>query len=248
MQQLCVEVSSKGFTYSVVNRNSKEITDSGSLIFSGRTEEDHKTEIKELLEKKGLLSFQDEVSLAVLNHQSTLVPQNVFSESTPQAIFNLCFGNTSLDIDYNRFHEQSLVNVFAIPNWVKSFFVMRYPRIIIQHENTHLMRGIFNGSTFSPTAHLAIQDDYFSLIITSKNKLDFYNIFEYKSVEDFIYHTLFVLEQKEMNLNELKVNWHAAPSFDNLFNDFKSTLNRLKPNAKFNFQHIHHIKHHLFCV
>jgi len=248
MQQLCLEVSLQGFTYSVVNRNSKEISDTDSLRFSGRTTEEYKTEIKELLDKKGLLSFSDEVSLAVIHHRTTLVPQNIFGESKPNDIFNLCFGSTTESIDHNRFYEQGLVNIYEIQDWIKSFFVIRYPRVTIQHENTHVMRGIFSDNANSPTIHIVIQDEHFSLLITSKNKLDFYNVFEYKNVDDIIYHTMFVWEQKEIEATELIVQLHSSDNFKDIHNEIQASLTRLKPTTKFNFQITHKIKHQLLCV
>ncbi len=248
MQQLCLEVSSQGFTYSVVHRNSKEITDTDSLQFSGRTSEECKTEIKELLDKKGLLSFSDDVSLAVVNHRTTLVPQNVFGESKPNEIFNLCFGSTTEDIDYNRFYEQGLVNIYEIQDWIKSFFVIRYPRVTIQHENTHVMRGIFSGNAHLPAIHIVIQNEYFSLLITSKNKLDFYNVFEYKNVDDIVYHTMFVWEQKEIDATELTVQLHSSDDFKDIHKEIETSIVKLKPSVKFNFKFNHKIKHQLLCV
>lgn len=248
MQQLCLEVSSQGFTYSVVNRDSKEITDSGSLRFTGRTAEDYKIEVKELLDKKGLLSFTDEVSLAVVNHKSTLVPQNVFGESKPNDIFNLCFGSTAESVDHNRFYEQGLVNIYEMLDWIKSFFVIRYPRITIQHENTHVMRGIFSGNTYAPAIHIVIQDEHFSLLITSKNKLDFYNVFEYKNVDDIIYHTIFIWDQKEIEAPELTVQLHSSDEFKPIHEEIQASLSKIKASTKFTFQINHKIKHQLLCV
>ena len=131
-------------------------------------------------------------------YASPVAHENVFGESKPNEIFNLCFGSTNEDVDHNRFYEQGLVNIYEIQDWIKSFFVIRYPRITIQHENTHVMRGIFSGNAYSPIVHIVIQDEHFSLLISSKNKLDFYNVFEYKNVDDIIYHTMFVWEQKEI--------------------------------------------------
>lgn len=249
MQQLCLEVSEKEFVYSIVNRDSKAISDAGILPLTGRTPEEKKEQIKELLQKQGLLSFTDEVTLAIKSEKTTLVPQNIFGESSAQDIFRLCFGDTTHgDVDYNRFPEQGLVNVYLSPDWVKSFFVIRYPRIVIQHENTHVLRGIFNGSTFSPIVHIIPEQDYFSLFITSKNKLEFYNVFEYKAAEDIIYHAVFVLDQKEIDTKELKITIHSSGKFDTLEEEVRDKFQRIKPESSLKFDTHTKIKHQLLCV
>lgn len=248
MQQLCLEVSNKGFAYSVVNRTSKEIIDTERIPLTSRIAEDNKSTIKELLDKKGLLSFSEEVSLAIVSDKTTLVPQNVFGESSPKDIFRLCFGETQFDIDYNRFPEQGLVNIYETIDWIKSFFVIRFPSIIMQHENTHVMRAIFAGQTFAPIVHLVMEQEHFSLIITSKNKLDFYNVFEYKTLEDIVYHTIFVMDQKEMNESSLKLLIHGTKQHAKLQNELKDNMQRLRPNTSIDIELKEKIKHQLFCV
>lgn len=248
MQQLCLEVSNKGFAYSVVNRSSKEIIDADKIALTSRVAEDNKSTIKELLDKKGLLSFSGEVSLAIIGDKTTLVPQNVFGESSAKDIFKLCFGEKQVEIDYNRFPEQGLVNIYETIDWVKSFFVIRYPSIIMQHENTHVLRAIFSGPTFSPIVHLVMEAEYFSLLITSKNKLDFYNVFEYKSIEDIIYHTIFVMEQKEMNEASLKLVVHGSMQHEQLSKELKEQMQRIRPNKSVDTELKEKIKHQLFCV
>ena len=248
MQQLCLEVSNKGFAFSVVNRTSREILDAERISLTSRIEEDNKSTIKELLEKKGLLSFSGEVSLAIISDKTTLVPQNVFGESSAKDIFKLCFGEKQVEIDYNRFPEQGLVNIYETIDWIKSFFVVRYPSIIMQHENTHVLRSIFAGQTFSPIVHLVMEADYFSLLITSKNKLDFYNVFEYKSVEDIIYHTIFVMDQKEISASSIKLVVHGSSKHTELSEELKVKMQRIRPNTLIEAEHKEKIKHQLFCV
>jgi hypothetical protein len=245
-EQLCFEVSFTGLTYSVIDRNSKSVLHSGKLVFNDRFIEDNLDKMKELLTIKELLSFSGHVSLAVQNSKSTLIPQNIFSETSAKEVFQLCFGESKEEVDYNRFYEQGLVNVYELPTWLKRFFVMRYPHITIQHENTHALRYVFAKSVYAPSVHLILHPDFFTLIIAEKNKLVFYNSFEYKNSDDIVYHTLFVLNQKEMKLNAL--SFHIDEDDAQFTQEIESAFQKIYSTNQFNSQTTHKIKHQLLCV
>lgn len=143
----------------------------------------------------------DEITLSWSSDKTTLVPNAIFSESSPKAIFELCYGKNELDIDYNRISELSVVNIFEIPEWIKRFFVIKFPRVNIQHEGSMLVRQVLNENAFKLKCSIIIYATHFQLIISKHNELIFYSNFEYQSAEDIIYHVMFVLQQKEL-MNE----------------------------------------------
>lgn len=140
----------------------------------------------------------DEVSLSWFSPKTTLIPNAIFSESTPQALFELCFDKTELSVDYNRISELSIVNVYEIPEWIKRFFVIKFPRIAVQHEGSILLRQVMKENTFKLKLTLVVYSTSFLLMISKHNELIFYSTFDYQSVDDILYHTSFVLQQKEL--------------------------------------------------
>ena len=150
--------------------------------------------------------------------QTTLVPVNVFNESDKESIFVLSFGRQvqNDEIDYNRLPMQGVVNVFSIPLWVKSFFVMRFPRIVIQHEGTHLIRGVFSGQTFKLKTKLVIHEAHFLLLIVQENNLQFYSSFEWSTLEDIVYYYSFSIQQqgKHQLPNEVELAIGAGAELD----------------------------------
>lgn len=176
--------------------------------FTDHQEHRIKDQLTAFFDKTGLRSAHfDEHILSWSVQKSTLIPSNVFSESTPDDLYRLCFGKP-LDvgtIDYNRIPEHGIVNLFHLPSWVKRFFVLNFPRCIIQHEGTHLLRGILSQNAFRLKASLIIYPGYFLLTLVKENKLLFYSQFDQHSPEDITYHTLFVLQQKELLDEQLRV-------------------------------------------
>lgn len=172
--------------------------------YTGRTDSDKKESVRAIIDLNSELKRDfSNVTLAWCHPQSTLVPSSIFSESSPKELFQLCFGENAAEgtIDHNRIFELSVVNIYAIPDWVKSLFVIKFPRIIMQHAGTHQIREALGSNAFYIKASITVQEDYFLLTIVKHNNLEFYSSFTYQSAEDIIYHLNFVLQQKEM-LNE----------------------------------------------
>ena len=160
-----------------------------------------KIELERHLSEHSYLSQDfDEYFLSFSSNKSTLVPNNIFAESSSSAIHKLCFGSSadSNDIDYNRIAEVGVVNVFEIPNWIKAFFILKYPRIIIQHEGSFIVRKMLNKNAFKLKATISLHSDFFQLSIVKHSKLEFYSFFDFQNDEDILYHLLFVLQQKEL--------------------------------------------------
>jgi hypothetical protein len=192
--------------------------------------------------KEQLNSFIEASALKQMDHEehtiswssvkSTLVPMNIFSDSNPEQIFKLCFGNDtpSEEIDYNRLAELGIVNIFEIPLWVKSFFIIKHPRAIIQHESSMLIRGLFNTSTFKLTITITVYQGHFLLMIAKHNKLIFYSVFDFQNSEDILYHLMFTLQQKELLEENGNVIWTEGSGadqtlFETFANDFKKIGN-----------------------
>ncbi|XOV68368.1 MAG: DUF3822 family protein [Fluviicola sp.] len=172
-----------------------------SEAYQGKTDQDRKEAVRKLIDSHPQLSGDFEnVTLAWSHAQSTLVPAAVFSETTPKEIFKLCFGNAidASNVDHNRIFELSVVNVYAIPHWVKSLFVIKYPQIIMQHAGTHQIRKALHADAFYTKASIVLNKEYFRITLVKHNKLEFYSSFDYQTAEDIIYHLNFVLQQKEL--------------------------------------------------
>lgn len=198
---LAIQVAIDGI-HCVVLKNGYA-TSSSQLLF----ESSNDTKIKEQLtiefDSNSIYSTDfDEITLSWSSNKTTLVPNSIFSESSPQAIFELCYGKNETDVDYNRISELSVVNVYEIPEWIKRFFVIKFPRINIQHEGSMLLRQVLNENAFKLKCSIIVYKNHFQLIISKHNELTFYSNFEYQSAEDIIYHVMFALQQKELTTEQ----------------------------------------------
>ncbi|MCC5923977.1 MAG: DUF3822 family protein, partial [Crocinitomicaceae bacterium] len=126
-------------------------------------------------------------------------------------IFGDCIDHPA---DYNRLSELDMVNVYTIPDWVKSAAILNIPTILIQHDVTFLLRGLFQGATFKTQGYVLIYKEYFLFCLVKHNQLTFLNHFEYQTEEDILYYTSYTLQQ--LNWMQEKLEIHIIAGFDDV--------------------------------
>ncbi|NRA11225.1 MAG: DUF3822 family protein [Crocinitomicaceae bacterium] len=212
---LAIEIASNAVRF--VSMRNETVLSRLDKSISGKTDSESKESLKAIFEANSFLQNEfDEVTVAWCVNKSSLVPNSIFNESTPIDIFQLCFGKDSEkgEIDYNRISELSVINVYEVPNWIKSFFVIRFPRVVIQHTGTHIVRKALNENAFKLKATIVCFENYFRLTIVKHNALEFYSSFSYQSSEDIIYHLNFALQQKEFTNEKGSIELVASVGSD----------------------------------
>lgn len=218
---LCVDLTTDRFQFSILNSKTKKSIHAQTFDLSNFD----KSNVEELL-KLEMFSFQFEnVIVSYGGARSTLIPVDLFSHSKPSEVFRLNYPEPIDNLDYNRIPELGIVSIYEMPLWIKSLFVIKFPRCKIVHRSTVLLKGIFDQPTFSPKLHINIEKDHFYLLITKKMKLDYYNRFDYSVIADLIYYVLFVLEQKEYDQADFELNLYGVPSDWEELESFKSFFN-----------------------
>jgi hypothetical protein len=207
LKHLAIELSEVAVRFTAIGEVANE---AHTFFFKDKIDHSYKVQLDNFLEESGFKNQSfEEYTIGWSSFRSTLMPSNVFGETNSAAIFKLCYGD-QIDlnhIDYNRIPELNLVNIYEIPLWVKSFFVIKFPRCVIQHDGSHLLRGVFAGNTFQNKAILVIYSDRMLVSFVKENKLEFYATFTFTEVDDLIYHFMHSLHQKELvtSLKEIKV-------------------------------------------
>ena len=197
--QLTINISRTSVQVAEVLRSSQEIVSEYALIFKERSPIWYKAELKSFFDTLPLKDEYDEYTMSWSSIKYGLIPMRIFNDSSPQKIMELLFGDSieKEDADFNRLAELNMVDVYEIPDWVKSFFIIKFPQLIFKHEHAMTLRALFQGSTYKLTSVVNVCDEYINIAIIHKNELKFSNAFEYNNADDIVYHLMFVLEQKK---------------------------------------------------
>ena len=197
--QLAIELSENAVNFASIEDG--VVISIDNFTFKDKIDYLYKEQLNHIFTEKGYREKSyDEYSLSWYSIHSTLLPNNVFAEVKPNELLRLCYsGEIPHDtIDYNRIPELAVVNVYTIPLWVKSFFVVKFPRIVIQHEGSNLLHGIFSGSIYNLNISIVIHNSAFNLVIANGEGLQFYSQFDFQMIDDLVYHLVYTLQQKNL--------------------------------------------------
>lgn len=250
-KQLVIELSPS--TVRLTSLHAGQISAYHQFVFSEKQDFRYKEQLDGFFEESGLKSqVHDEYTVSWNSEKTTLVPGNVFGETDAESVFRLCFGakTASQDIDYNRIPEAGLINVFEVPYWVKSYFVLRHPRSVIQHESTMVLRNLMQNPAYRLKILLIPYENHFMLTIVKDGKMQFYSVFDYQQAEDILYHFMFTLQQKEC-LQEGDLIWVNGIGADpSLQEKFQEQMKRVHDLQKINLtvDEAYILNSHKLCV
>lgn len=213
--QLAIEITEDSM--SAFELNGSTTTLLSTINCTVKTDSGYKQTLQDVLAACGNLDRFSTYSCSWSHPQSTLVPMLLFASSTPQDILNFtCHTEIPKDeIDYNRIPEWSIVNVYRIPMWIKSALIIKIPRVVIQHEMTHVLRQLNTGSTIPQRSVLILQENHFSLVVRKNGQIAHASYQVYQTPEDVLYHVLYTYKQLELqSKGELFVHSRHDKSFE----------------------------------
>lgn len=233
-------------------RESENLTLLENLEFVSKTESGYKETLSQLIEKLGDLNRFDAFSCSYFGQAFSVVPSSLFAASTPEALLQFTVQRTltKSDVEYNRLPEWNAVIIYELPMWVKSVLILKAPRIVIQHEMTHLLRHLTTGSMVPLRSHVVIHEDQFSLVIRKDGAIVHTSIQDYQNEADVVYHVANAFTQLNISTkNELFIHGTVAKS-ESKFATIVAQMKRMNlfEQTKFEIQPTHHLQFQKLCV
>lgn len=238
---------------SVARIESGNVTILDHFFFEGKKDFQYKERLSLCLEKLNLNNqTPDEITVSWIDAHATLIPISVFKPELLDSYFQASFTKKVQhnDIDYNRIFSHSLVNVYEIPLWVKSFFVTKYPRVLIFHLYSHIIKASSESPSKMAEISCIIYPDLLVLCLSKGGNIIYCNSFETTQQEDLLYYLSFVIQQNEQFA---KANVELCLSQAVQFTD-EATLKKefarisLLQNLTVNFNPKYSFKIQEFCV
>jgi len=148
------------------------------------------------------------VSIIHDNELSTLVPKPLFDDN--YLADYLKFNSKILKTDYIAYDDLLIndsVNVYVPYVNINNYFYDQFGAFEFKHASSILLEAILSLEKHSTEkkVYTYCSETYFEIVVLDKNQLILHNTFEYFTKEDFIYYTLFTLEQLELNPEEIKL-------------------------------------------
>jgi len=150
----------------------------------------------------------DEVVIVHSNNLSTFVPTALFDEEYLGSY--LQFNTKVLETDFFAFDQlekYEMNNVYIPYVNMNNYFIDQFGTFDYKHSNTVLIEKLLDLSRNNDERKMFVHvsETHFEIIVLQNQKLEFYNSFEYKTPEDFIYYILFTAEQLYLNPENFKL-------------------------------------------
>ena len=207
-KKLSIQVGLNGLSFCALDTISKKILAYENIPFKTTS-----TPYLLLKELKTVLNTQN-LSNTSFN-EVMVVHKNGFFSMVPKALFNkeelpnyLKFNAKMMANDLVVFDEldnHDLVNVYIPYTNINNYIFDLFGEFTFKHNGSVLVSSLLDHSNSSTASYSYVQvtEREMEIVVVSEKKLLFYNYFEYKSKEDFLYYLLFTLEQ--LNLDREKI-------------------------------------------
>ncbi|GAB4510364.1 MAG: DUF3822 family protein [Allomuricauda sp.] len=199
-------------------------------------------ELKEKLGKQGEVGHNfSEVMVIHKNILFGLVPKPLFNkEELPNYLkFNTKIMANDL-IAYDEIPNQDIVNVYVPYTNVNNYIFDLFGEFEFKHSGTVLINTLLNQNrtTTEPICYVQVSKGEMEMMVISDKKLLFYNQFEYKTKEDFLYYLLFSLEQLQIDLERVQLKLFGAveegdPTYDICYQYIKNVSVFVPSNPSF---------------
>ncbi|MBT4709658.1 MAG: DUF3822 family protein [Flavobacteriaceae bacterium] len=147
------------------------------------------------------------VKLIICNKLSSLVPGNLFEEKL--SLEYLKFNSKLLENDFaahDLIEEIDAVNVYLPYVNVNNYILENFGSFDFYHYSTLLIKKLIKYNKGKESCLYAnLQEEDFQVLIIKKNKLLYYNNFDFNKKEDILYFLLFVIEQNKIDSNKSKL-------------------------------------------
>ncbi len=207
--RLSVQVSLNGLSFLIVDSNDgkTQFFKEKKLIHS-TTPEELLMELEELIANNEILQNNFiEVTVIYSTSIYSLIPTSLFDET--KASEYLKFNSKILANDYiahDVLDRQKIVVVYVPFMNINNYLFEKYGSFNYYHSVSILLKTILEKEKYAlPKMYLHFQPNSFDCIVLKHGKLQLCNTYNYKTAEDFIYYTLFCMEQLNLDPETLPV-------------------------------------------
>lgn len=157
-----------------------------------RTDSGYADSLRSLIQQIPATDRFEQISCSYVNDAFTIVPASLFNTNNAFDLlqFSTSSAITKNETDYNRLPEWNCVAIYHLPMWIKSVLILKFPRIQLQHEITHLLRGLTIGSILPLKTIVTIHQGLCTVLIRKNGQILHASMQEMQVSEDMIYQLL----------------------------------------------------------
>lgn len=202
---LSIQVSLDGFSFCIVDEDRNKII--ALHNYTVQQIEDYEglaKDLGELIDDLDIIKRRfNRVNVLFEGKKASLIPFPLFDENQPEPY--LKFNHKMVhgeEVIFDKLNSLQAYNVFAIPTCIKELVKAKFINYKICHFSSTLIEGLlikYKNQDLHNQVFVNVRLNYLDVIIIEGAKLVFFNSFKYRTVEDFAYFLIYVLEQQKLN-------------------------------------------------
>jgi hypothetical protein len=200
-KKLSIQVSLNGLSFCVFDTIINKVLISNTVIF----EKNQVIEAqlwKTFLNNTILSKPYDEIVILHENSINTFVPKPLFDKNNIASYlqYNVKVFETDF-FAYDELINYDINNVYVPFININNFLLDQFESFDYKNANSVLVQKILDKSKNidEKQVFVNVTENHFEIVIVKNQDLLFFNSFEYKTPEDFIYYILFTFEQLQLN-------------------------------------------------
>lgn len=201
-KRLSVQISLNGLSFLISDANGIPLLFNENKLNHSTTPEEIQMELQLFFSENNIWEIAfSEVSIIYATDIFSLVPKELFDES--KASEYLKFNSKILANDYIAFDQlanRDILVVYVPLVNINNLFFEKYGSFNYYHTTTILLNSIFQSPIPDlPRIYLHFNSNSFECIIFKNGELQLCNNYSFHTPEDFIYYTLFAMEQLKLD-------------------------------------------------
>jgi len=254
---LSIQLWINGLIFTVYNPDKNKFIGIEEYIFSDvESAEQLPSFLGKILNNRPSFAFPfGNVIVSYQNKFSTLIPEALYSEDKKNLYlgFNQPF-QENCRIVYDSLINNQAVNIYYLPNPVIEKVKDFWPNATILHYSTVLIESLsinFKNKATSKTLFINLCNTSFDLVYFKENKLHYYNSFDFKTKEDFIYFLLISIDQLMLNPEDLNLmilgSINKTDNTYSMINQYIKNYSFIPRNDNYGYSYIlDELKHHSY--
>lgn len=246
LYHLSIQISLDGFSFAILDIPKGKYTVLKSTNFFLKRPRLLFMKVRELMTEDEHLNLKyKSIEIVYSSENFTLVPQVFYQQGAADKFFGF---NHEIErgfiVDKTLLTKAEAWCIFNIPENLKEFLVLKYPKATIRHNLYPLVeRALKENKNFPDRkqVHLNFFRSYFELIVLSGTKLQLCNQFNYSGEDDISYFVLYVFDQLKLlpDTTELVIHGQMQQT-DPIYQTFKKYIRKTsfaRPNSLFNYSY-----------
>jgi hypothetical protein len=199
---LLIHIGSSGIAYAIINAGDKKLNILSEISLPNNETETIINTLSDLIDNNDDLKMSyNRVIVCMESYKYTFIPSDLYSKNNLSAYAKLINPEVVEEIAVNEIKQFEITNIFSVNASISKKVLSSFPNATITHQANAFLNGSLTNlkDGLSSQLFINIQDCNFEIALYFEMELQLYNLYEYKTIDEFNYFLLAIISQFHLN-------------------------------------------------